>query len=84
MENVTFTPAECIAKIQPLLSKYSLKASLRSDHVVLINAKGVIAGRIDLADGVRVMQRYEGNRNMMGSLIRDDFRALLGGESGKY
>ena len=78
------TMTEALAKIQTVTDKYSLSATAIGDtEIRLTNRKREEAGKIDLKSGL-IMQRYVGQKNMLGSLVRDDLKSALGFQSGKY
>jgi len=78
------TTTEAITKIQPVLEKYSYHATARGEtEITLTDRKRQPVGRIDLKEPALVLQKYVGQRNMMGALVRNELCTALGCESGR-
>ena len=63
-----------LEKIQLAVSKYSFSAESQGDAVIVKNKKGETVARVT-ASGVE--QLYYGNKNLCGSLVRNDIVSAL-------
>ena len=63
-----------LEKIQSAVSKYSFTAASQGDAVIVKNKKGQTVARVT-ASGVE--QLYYGNKNLCGSLVRNDIVSAL-------
>ncbi len=75
---------EAITKIQTVLSQFSYTASVRSEtEIALINRKRELCGIISLTEPVVLKVRFEGQKTMMGSLVKNPICVALGCVSGR-